>query len=147
MYKRRAFLTLLKRVQEPRRFTQAMAGPRQKGKTTIDRQVAETVSFPAHLATADEPALRDRKWLIQQWETARLKLTGEKKEKGGLLVLDGAQKISHWSETVKRLWDEDSGSGLRLKVVLLGSSPLLVQAGLTESLAGRFEVIPVTHWS
>lgn len=31
-------------------------------------------------------------------------------------------------------------------MVLLGSSPLLVQRGLTESLAGRFEIIHVTHW-
>jgi hypothetical protein len=71
-----------------------MPGPRQTGKTTIDRQVAETVSFPVHLATADEPTLRDRNWLIQQWETARLKLTGEKKEKGALLVLMGPKKLA-----------------------------------------------------
>jgi hypothetical protein len=34
-----------------------------------------------------------------------------------------------------------------VKVVLLGSSPLLIQSGLTESVAGRFEVIAVPHWS
>ena len=147
MFRRPAFHTLLKRVQEPRRFIQVIAGPRQTGKTTIARQVAEAVSFPVHFATADEPTLRDRNWLIQQWETARLRLAEGKKGKGALLILDEAQKITNWSEAVKRLWDEDSALGHPLKVVLLGSSPLLVPKGLTESLAGRFEVIPVTHWS
>jgi uncharacterized protein len=66
---------------------------------------------------------------------------------GGLLVLDEAQKITSWSEAVKRLWDEDTAAGLALRVVLLGSAPLLVQRGLTESLAGRFEMIRVPHWS
>ena len=147
MFKRPAFQTLLKRLQEPRRFIQVIAGPRQTGKTTIARQVAETISLPVHFATADEPALRDRNWLVQQWETARLKLTDGKKREGAIFILDEAQKITNWSEAVKRLWDEDSASRIPLKVVLLGSFPLLVQKGLTESLAGRFEVIPVTHWS
>ena len=147
MFKRPVFHTLLKRAQEPRRFIQVIAGPRQTGKTTIARQVAEAVSFPVHFATADEPTLRDRNWLIQQWEMARFRLREGKKGKGALLILDEAQKITNWSEAVKRLWDEDSAAGIPLKVVLLGSSPLLVQKGLTESLAGRFEVILVTHWS
>ena len=82
----------------------------------------------------------------QQWETARTKAKSGKQAKKAVLVLDEVQKITEWSETVKRLWDEDSASGLPLHVILLGSSPLLVQRGLTESLAGRFEVIPVTHW-
>lgn len=147
MFKRPTFYTVLKRVQEPRRFIQVLAGPRQTGKTTIARQVAEAVSVPVHFATADEPTLKDRNWLIQQWETARLRLTEANKRKGALLILDEAQKVTQWSEVVKRSWDEDSASGSPLKVVLVGSSPLLVQKGLTESLAGRFEVIPVTHWS
>jgi len=64
-----------------------------------------------------------------------------------LLALDEVQKIPRWSETVKRLWDEDSRARRPLKVVLLGSAPLLVQHGLTESLAGRFEVVRLPHWS
>jgi predicted AAA+ superfamily ATPase len=124
-----------------------LLGPRQTGKTTIARQIAEAVSLPVHFATADEPTLRDRNWIIQQWEIARFKIIEKDKKKGTLLILDEVQKVALWSEVVKRLWDEDSASGLSLKVVLLGSSPLLVQKGLTESLAGRFEVIPVTHWS
>ena len=145
MFKRAAFYTLLKRLQEPRRFIQVLAGPRQTGKTTIAQQVAEAVSIPVHLATADEPTLRDRVWVTQQWEIARMKITAKDQNKGSLLILDEAQKVAQWSEVIKRLWDEDTASRLPLKVLLLGSSPLLVEKGLTESLAGRFEVIPVTH--
>jgi predicted AAA+ superfamily ATPase len=138
---------LLKRIQEPRRFIQVLAGPRQVGKTTIARQLMGAVSIPVHFATADEPTLRDRTWITQQWEIARLKMNGKNRKKGALLILDETQKVTEWSEIIKRLWDEDTHSGLPLKVVLLGSSPLLIQRGLTESLAGRFEIIPVTHWS
>ena len=147
MFKRSVLNTLLKRVQEPRRFIQVLAGPRQVGKTTIARQVMEAVSVPVHFATADEPTLRDRSWIAQQWEIARLKINGKNRGKGALLILDEAQKVLEWSEVIKRLWDEDTRSGLPLKVVLLGSSPLLVQKGVTESLAGRFEIIHVVHWS
>ena len=147
MYKRKIFHVLLKRVQEPRRFIQVLAGPRQVGKTTIARQVMEAVSTPVQFATADEPTLRDRTWIAQQWDIARLKVRDTRHKTGALLILDEAQKVSGWSDAVKRLWDEDTRSELPLKVVLLGSSPLLVQRGLSESLAGRFEVIPVTHWS
>jgi len=147
LYKRTIFHILLKRIQEPRRFIQVLAGPRQVGKTTIARQVMEAVSIPVHFATADEPTLRDRTWITQQWEIARLKMNEKNKKKVALLIFDETQKVTEWSEIIKRLWDEDTHSGLPLKVVLLGSSPLLIQRGLTESLAGRFEIIPVTHWS
>lgn len=136
---------LLKRLREKRRFMQVLAGPRQAGKTTLVRQVMAAIKLPAHYASADEPTLRDRTWLEQQWDIARLK-AGENKG-GALLILDEIQKITGWSRTAKLLWDADTHSGVLLKVVLLGSSPLLIQSGLTESLAGRFEVIVVPHWS
>lgn len=146
MFKRPIYATLLQRIAEPRRFIQVLAGPRQTGKTTLARQLIQELDIPSYYASADEPALKDRAWMEQQWETARTKAKSGKQAKKAVLVLDEIQKITEWSETVKRLWDEDSASGLPLHVILLGSSPLLVQRGLTESLAGRFEVIPVTHW-
>jgi hypothetical protein len=89
--------------------------------------------------------MRDRTWIEQQWDAARLMARDSKT--GALLVLDEVQKVSDWSTVVKLLWDADTHAGLPLKVVLLGSAPLLIQRGLTESLAGRFEVIAVPHWS
>ncbi len=136
---------LLKRLKEKRRFLQVLAGPRQVGKTTLVRQVIKASKLPAHYASADEPSLRDRTWIEQQWDAARLKARESKA--GALLVLDEVQKVSDWSTVVKLLWDADTHAGLPLKVVLLGSAPLLIQRGLTESLAGRFEVIAVPHWS
>lgn len=132
-------------MTEPRRFIQVLAGPRQVGKTTLARQIMAEEAVISHYATADEPTLRDRTWVEQQWDTGRLRARAQ--ATGAILVLDEIQKVSGWSETVKRLWDEDTHAGIRLKVMVLGSAPLLIERGLTESLAGRFEVIPVPHWS
>lgn len=147
MYKRLIYKTILQRLKEPRRFIQVLAGPRQVGKTVLARQVMDSLAIPSHYASADEPTLRDRTWIEQQWDLARLQISSEKGKKEALLVLDEVQKVTGWSEVVKRLWDEDTTAGTALKVVLLGSAPLLIQKGLTESLAGRFEIMPATHWS
>ena len=137
----------MSRLAESRRFIQVLSGPRQTGKTTLAQQAMAGIKISSHYATADEPALKDRAWIEQQWEVARLKTKSGGRKKKALLVLDEIQKITGWSETVKRLWDEDTANKLPLQVLVLGSSALLVQRGLAESLAGRFEVIPVTHWS
>jgi predicted AAA+ superfamily ATPase len=143
-YRRPASHVLRERLLEPRRFLDVVAGPRQVGKTTLVRQVTSDLDVPVHHASADDPGLRDRAWLEAQWEVGRtLAATGSR----ALLVLDEIQKIPGWSETVKRLWDEDSAMGRDLRVVVLGSAPLLVQRGLAESLTGRFEVIRLTQWS
>jgi predicted AAA+ superfamily ATPase len=145
MFKRPMFAEVARRLREPRRFMQVLAGPRQTGKTTLVRQVLEDLRQAGHYATADEPALKDRNWVEQQWEAGRSLPGG--KSRPAVLVLDEIQKIPGWSETVKRLWDEDAAAQRPLHVVLLGSAPLLVQSGLSESLAGRFEVIRIPHWS
>ncbi len=147
MYKRNIYKVLMNRLAESRRFIQVLSGPRQTGKTTLARQSMAGIQVSSHYATADEPTLKDRTWIEQQWEVARMKTKSGGRKKKALLILDEIQKITGWSETVKRLWDEDSANKLPLYVIVLGSSALLVQHGLTESLAGRFEVIPVTHWS
>jgi predicted AAA+ superfamily ATPase len=137
---------LKERLEEPRRFIQVVTGPRQVGKTTMVRQVLDGWSRSSHYASADEPALKDRVWLEAQWEIARL-LAREAGRAGAALVLDEVQKIPAWSETVKRLWDADTAARLPLKVIALGSAPLLVKQGLSDSLAGRFETIHLPHWS
>lgn len=133
---------LARRLAEPRRFIQVVAGPRQVGKTTLVQQVVETSELPVVFASADEPTLRGPEWIAQQWEIARLQAG----PRGAILVLDEVQKAVGWAESVKRHWDEDTRKRCALKVVLLGSAPLLIQQGLSESLAGRFEVLHLPHW-
>ncbi len=172
MYKRSVINTLIKRIQEPIRFIQVLAGPRQVGKTTLAEQAQKEILIPSHYASADQTTLQGPAWIEEQWEMARLKVKGSSDDqarravegggrsglagRGGdaspykkesVLFLDEVHKIDNWSEVVKRLWDEDRHDKTPLKVVLLGSSPLLLKTGLTESLAGRFEIIPVKHWS
>jgi predicted AAA+ superfamily ATPase len=143
-FQRSQVAVLAARLHEPRRFIQVVAGPRQVGKSTLVRQAAGMLAMPIHYVSADEPSLRGVAWVAQQWEAARLAGKGAE---GAVLVLDEIQKIPAWSETVKRLWDEDTRSSCPLKVVLLGSAPLLIAQGLTESLAGRFETTLLPHWS
>ncbi len=99
-FRRPIFSTVLKRIMEPRRFIQVLAGPRQTGKTTLARQVMEAASVPSHYASADEPALRDSRWLQAQWEFARLRAR-DAGEQGALLILDEIHKLTGWSEVVK----------------------------------------------
>lgn len=146
MYKRPIYKQLLSRLKEPRKFIQVLAGPRQTGKTTLANQVLDDITIPAHYVSADQPSLQGEIWIEQQWEVAR-SLIRDSKKRTGILVLDEIQKLPYWSETIKKLWDEDSKNKIGLKVALLGSAPLLIQKGLTESLAGRFEIIPINHWS
>jgi len=145
MYARPLLAPLVARLTEPRRFLQVLLGPRQVGKTTLVRQALEPTGLPSQYASADGPTLRDRVWLEQQWEAGRL--LDRSSEDGALLVLDEVHKVTGWSETVKALWDQDAVAARRLRVVLLGSAPLLVRRGLAESLGGRFEVVRVPHWS
>ncbi len=137
---------LLSRLSEPSRFIQVLTGPRQSGKTTLVIQAMNRSDLPAHYATADVPSLRDIFWIEEQWDVAR-RLANENVKKKALLILDEIQKIPDWSEMVKKLWDEDRKRDRKLHVCILGSAQLLVQRGLTESLAGRFEAIHVPHWS
>ena len=144
-YRRPQTDELVLRLLEPRRFIQVVAGSRQVGKTTLAGQAAQRSGLPTRYASADEPTLRGVPWIEQQWEAAR-SLADEADAGGALLVLDEVQKVTGWSETVKRLWDADTRRDRRLKVVLPGSAPLLVGRGLNESLAGRFEMLRLPHW-
>ena len=166
-FQRPQVATLYRRFAEPPRQLIALFGPRQTGKTTIVRQALRQIDLESRYLAVDEPdsdrfripsatteatffapqvpdkeRLRER--LVENWEEARLKA----EQFGGfVLVCDEIQKIPQWSETVKGLWDADRARGCPLHVVILGSAPLLMQSGLSESLAGRFEAIRVTHWS
>ena len=143
----RAELHILKtRIKEPRRFIQVVVGPRQVGKTTLAYQLFNQCNMPGLLESADAVPAGGETWLNQIWNTARLKIKSAGSNEF-LLIIDEIQKIQNWSEIVKKLWDEDTLNGTNIKLILLGSSRLLLQQGLTESLAGRFENIYLTHWS
>lgn len=156
------------RLAETPQFITIVAGPRQVGKTTLVRQALEIythrfvsvdpsgeapeVGYGAGSETTSEldGAPRDAKWLIRCWQNARhayKQFRLDHPSEPFALVVDEIQKIRHWSDTVKGLWDADRAQGLDMHVVLLGSSPLLIQKGLTESLAGRFELVRLSHWS
>ena len=147
MYKRPVLKEILSRFSEPRQFIQVLSGPRQAGKTTLAMQIMDTLQWVGNYASADEPVLKGAVWIEQQWEIVRGKIHSGKEADRGILVLDEIQKLPQWSETVKRLWDEDTAASRNIFVLILGSSPLLIQKGLTESLAGRFEINHITHWS
>ena len=145
-FRRQHTAALRARLGEPRRFLQVVTGARQVGKTTLVQQVLDEIDHPKVFVSADEPTLRDSAWLAAQWERARL-VARDAGKRGAVLAVDEVQKVPDWSEAVKRLWDEDTRARLPLRVVLLGSAPLLVQRGLSESLAGRFEILHLPHWS
>ena len=145
-YIRKQYHTLRERILEPRHFMQILAGPRQVGKSTLVGQVLDDISIPYTLEVADAVDPKDSDWIHRVWESARATMQ-IRKEQERLLVIDEVQKIDNWSEVVKREWDEDSRRRVNLKVVLLGSSRLLLKRGMTESLAGRFELIRLGHWS
>lgn len=163
-YSRPQLSIIRQRLSEPPRHIVAIFGPRQTGKTTLVRQALSLSGVPHRYVSVDEPdpstppltpgALsettfdfpqpRDARWLTRRWEEARHH--ADREEEGFVLALDEIQKIPNWSETVKGLWDADRTAGRPLHVIILGSAPLLMQSGLTESLSGRFGPIQVTHW-
>jgi len=146
MIQRSYFQLLANRLAEPRSVIQVLVGPRQIGKTTLVGQLLEASSIPSHSVSADGMANAGSGWLEQQWETARIKFRHSGASEF-ILAIDEIQKIPNWSETVKANWDADNRLNIPLKVILLGSSRLLLQQGLTESLAGRFELTYIGHWS
>jgi predicted AAA+ superfamily ATPase len=143
MFTRTLVSQLTERLREPRKFIQIVVGPRQTGKTTAVLQTLERLIAPQRFASADDPSLVSAEWLRNEWEQARaLAKTGE-----AILAIDEVQKIGGWSSVVKQLWDEDARLHIPLKAVLTGSSSLLLQKGLSESLLGRFEILYSSHWS
>jgi len=137
---------LIMRLQEPRRTIQVVAGPRQVGKTTLVKQVLQQLSTPSRFFNADGVEPDDKDWIAARWEEVRALMHFNQYQEM-VLVIDEVHKINNWSEQVKREWDADTFNDVNIKVVLLGSSRLLLKKGLTESLAGRFEILSMTHWS
>jgi predicted AAA+ superfamily ATPase len=146
MIQRSHYQALRKRLDEPRRFIQVIVGPRQVGKTTLARQLLDQSKVATYDISADDAPGNASDWLHQQWELARIK----QRQAGAvplIFCIDEVQKIPNWSETVKANWDADTRQNTPIVLLLLGSSRLLLQQGLTESLMGRFELTYLPHWS
>lgn len=146
MYERRQVATIRGRMmEEGNPFIQVVAGPRQTGKSTMIAQALEGLPKLAHSVSADDILSPDAEWLRQEWQQAR----NLQRAAGSdvVLVLDEVQKVEAWPNIVKGLWDADRREGVAVKVVLSGSSSILLRKGLEDSLKGRFEVIHSPHWS
>ena len=146
MYKRKQYHELKSRIEEPRRRIQVISGPRQVGKSTLVKQLFEEMKLPGYFVSADNIGQAADQWISEVWAAARAQMKVEGAAEY-VLVIDEVHKIANWSEAVKKEWDQDTFNNLALKVVLLGSSRLLLKDGLTESLAGRYELIRMPHWS
>ena len=146
MYKRPQFNELKSRLSETRDKIQTISGPRQVGKSTMIKQVLQETDIPYLSVTADNVPTTDNFWISEMWSSARARMKASKASEF-LLVIDEVHKLDNWSEAIKKEWDEDTRNDINIKVVILGSSRLLLKDGLTESLAGRFELIRMPHWS
>lgn len=144
-YERSLVPLLIKEFERQQPVFQVLTGPRQVGKTTIAQQVMEKLPFPAVYASADSPLPPGPEWIETQWRRAEV----EADRSGGavLLVLDEVQKVRGWSESLKSKWDAGRRSSRDIRLLVLGSSALLIQAGLTESLTGRFFLHRCSHWT
>ena len=146
MYKKAEYQIIKNRIEEQRKFIQVIMGPRQVGKSTVVKQVLKDCEMPYQLFSADNVPKSDNTWISTCWDAVR-SIYENDKSKPILLVIDEIQKIKNWSEAVKKEWDEDTFNDRNIKVLILGSSRVLLERGLSESLAGRFEVIRMTHWN
>lgn len=133
-------------MQEKRRFIQVIMGHRQVGKSTLMKQVVRSLDIPFVFYTADAVPATQLSWISDCWNAARAKMRVEGLKKL-ILVIDEIQKITGWSEAVKKEWDADTFYDVNLKVILLGSSRVMLDKGLADSLEGRFERIILSHWS
>ncbi len=146
MYQRKYYNIIRDRIKEERFTIQVIAGPRQVGKSTVVKQVLDAIDIPCTSESADGVEPSNSEWISSIWADAR-SIMQIRNYKEFLIVIDEIQKINNWSEFVKKEWDYDTRNKINIKVILLGSSRLLIKQGLTESLAGRYEIIRMGHWS
>ncbi|MBP9887900.1 MAG: ATP-binding protein [Leptospiraceae bacterium] len=131
---------LIKHWQNSEDLIQVIIGPRQVGKTTAILNLAK--DGQTHYVTADLPTSPTADLILIEWEKAKKKLPED-----GVIIFDEAQKIPRWSEVIKKIWDERIRTGGKQNCWILGSSALLLEKGLSESLTGRFELNHFPHWT
>ena len=146
MYKRIDYKIITDRMNEPRKFIQVIMGPRQVGKTTVVKQVLKDLDKPYLFFSADNVPATQTGWISDCWQIVRAKMKSQGYDEI-IIVIDEIQKVNNWSSAVKAEWDSDTFNDLNVKAIILGSSRVLLEKGLSESMMGRFEEIRMTHWS
>lgn len=142
-YQRKIVKEILNHFNSEKELIQIITGPRQVGKTTAATQISENWDGEVIFSSADQPLPPGAEFIQAHWERA-----SSLNKPNTLLIIDEVQKIKGWSETVKFLWDlEVRKKTNRIKVLLLGSSALLIERGITESLTGRFLLHRCFHWN
>lgn len=121
---------------------QILQGPRQLGKTTALLQLAAEWGEKAIYAAADSAEASLPGWWETLWQRAEEKAAQEK----FILLLDEIHYLPDWSRRLKAAADRIRREGIPIHVVVTGSSALELGSGSRESLAGRFERIPLWHW-
>ncbi|MBI2376975.1 MAG: ATP-binding protein [Deltaproteobacteria bacterium] len=136
---------LAERLEEPAPGRiQLLAGPRQVGKTTLLLELVERFSELAVYAAADEPGSA----LPGFWERLLARAEQTCADQGrAILLLDEAHLLADWAPRLKGAWDRFRRIKAKVHVVASGSSSLHLARGSRESLAGRFELLTLTHWS
>ena len=113
----------------------ALLGARQVGKTTLAEQVAAAWAGPSVVFDLEHAATREALGATPE------KLLGERE---GLVIVDEVQRLPSLFATLRPLCDDKKRKAVFL---LLGSaSPDLVQ-GVSETLAGRIQLVDVAGFS
>lgn len=102
MYKRAEYQLIIDRLNEPRKFIQVLIGARQIGKSTVVKQVLKIIDQPYQFYSADNVPTTNSSWIYNCWAAAR-SLKANNKWNSTILVIDDIQKISNWSEVVKKV--------------------------------------------
>jgi len=131
---------LHKRISSQSGYLQVLLGPRQVGKTTtLLMLLDEHYKGKSHYVSADQVFNSDAAWIKEQWMLAQ--------KENKILCIDEIQKVYNWAEIIKKLYDDSKKKKEKIQCVLLGSSSLEIQKGLSESLTGRFQLTQAYHWN
>ena len=147
-YTRPQAATLARRLAEPRRFIQVVAGPRQVGKTTLVQQVLDASHRVAgalrQRGRADVARIGVDRAAVGGCAPGGCRRREVRRSAGAGRDPEDSRLVGNGQASVGR---GHAGQRVPCSVVLLGSAPLLIARGLAESLAGRFEVLHLPHWS
>ncbi len=130
-----------KSLERKHPLIEVLIGPRQVGKTTGIKQLLDSLKQESMYVSADASVAKPASWITEQF------LIAKSKSPNCVLVIDEIQKVENWAEAVKLFWDQQNLKSDHIKIILLGSSSLELQRGLSESLAGRFFLHKAYHWT